>query len=133
MNLVFELDNVLCVPNADYLACKPIANAIEFVQFCRKKGHHITIWTQRTNLMEHKIKTERWLLLHQIPYDRLIFDKPRGPVYVDETPSNAKYYQDVTADMYIVASLYEEWKEDDEEWKEDDEEEDRRLRDTCGW
>ncbi len=110
MNLVFELDNVICTPNADYLACKPIANCTEFMQFCQNKGHHITIWTNRNNEMEVKMKTERWLKMHQIPYDRVLFDKPRDPIFVNETPSNAKYYERVgDADMYIVSQLYEEW------------------------
>jgi len=113
MNLVFELDNVICTPNADYLACKPIANCTEFMQFCKKKGHYITIWTTRNNEMEVKMKTERWLKLHQIPFDRVLFDKPRDPIYVNETPSNAKYYEKVgDADMFIVSRLYEEWIED---------------------
>ena len=110
LNLVFELDNVICTPNADFMACKPIANCTEFMQFITKKGHNITIWTNRSNEMEAKMKTERWLKLHQIPYDRLLFDRPRDPVFISETPSNAKYYKKLgDADMYILSSLYEEW------------------------
>ena len=52
MNLVFDLDNVICTPNADLLACRPIANAVSFMQWCKKRGHHITIWSQRLNDME---------------------------------------------------------------------------------
>jgi len=109
MNLVFEMENVICTPNADIMSCKPIANAIDFIQFCRKRGHHITIWTKRSNEMETKMKTERWLALHQIIYDRLLFDKPREPVFICETPSNAKYYKGI-GDNAIIAELYEEWK-----------------------
>jgi hypothetical protein len=59
--------------------------------------------------METKMKTERWLALHQIIYDRLLFDKPREPVFICETPSNAKYYKGI-GDNAIIAELYEEWK-----------------------
>ena len=61
--------------------------------------------------MEAKLKTESWLK------DRanslmigLIFDRPRTPVFVDETPANCKYFTH-TNDVYVVAGLYEEWKE----------------------
>ena len=30
--------------------------------------------------------TEEWLYINQIPYNRLIFDRPNDPVFVDETP-----------------------------------------------
>ena len=111
MNLVFELENVICTPHADFNHCKPIVNVIEFMQWLRKTGHGITIWSKRKNEMESKIKTEQWLHLNQIPYDRLLFDKPRHAIYVDETPSNCKYFTH-TNDMYVVASLFNDWKEE---------------------
>tara|TARA_R100001163_G_C5067720_1_gene207092 strand:+ start:6343 stop:6687 length:345 start_codon:yes stop_codon:yes gene_type:complete len=111
MNLVFELENVICTPHANFDSCKPIVNVIEFMQWLRKEGHGITIWSKRKNEMESKIKTEQWLRLHQIPYDRLLFDKPRNSIYVDETPSNCKYFTH-NNDMYIIASLFEDWKKD---------------------
>jgi hypothetical protein len=111
MNLVFELEHVICSPNADYDLCKPIANVTEFMQWLKKEGHHITIWTKRFNDLGTKLKTEEWLKIHQISYDRLIFDRPRNAIFVDETPSNCKYlgYND---DVIAVAALFEEWKKE---------------------
>ena len=121
MRLVFDLDGVICTPpkgiqfgKIEYIKnSMPIANAVEFMQWLKKNGHKITIWTDRPNDLAVKFATEQWLDLEQVPYDRLIFDKPKGPVYVTETPSNSKYFKHVT-DNSIVAMLFEEWKE----WKQ---------------
>jgi hypothetical protein len=74
-----------------------------------KKNHHITIWCERPNDLSVKIQTEKWLELHQVPYDRLLFDRPSSYVNVDETPSHAKFYKHL-GDLGIVAEMYEEWK-----------------------
>jgi|TARA_R100000049_G_C1941248_1_gene85459 hypothetical protein len=111
MNLVFGLEHIICTPHADFDKCKPLANVTEFMQWLKKEKHHITIWTQRFSNLESKLKTEKWLKIEQIPYDRLIFDKPRNPVFVNETPANCKYFN-YANDVYVVAGLYEEWKED---------------------
>ena len=118
MKFVFELDGVICTPPegvqfgiVEYVQhSKPIANATEFMQWLRKEGNSITIWSRRPNDLAVKFATEQWLDLHQIPYDRLIFDRPDDAIYVNETPANAKYfgYDD---DVTIVAALFEEWKE----------------------
>jgi hypothetical protein len=62
-----------------------------------------------------KLATEQWLKLHQVAYDRLIFDRPDDAIYVNETPSNAKYFS-YDEDVKIVGTLFEEWKQ---EWRND--------------
>jgi len=111
MNIVFELEHVICSPHADFNLCRPLANVTEFMLWLKKEGHHITIWTRRCNELEVKMKTESWLKINQIPYDRLIFDRPRTPVFVDETPANCKYFGH-SDDVYIIAGLFEEWKKE---------------------
>lgn len=103
MNLVFALDGVISHEN------KPLINVVEFMQWLKKEGHHITIWTTRENTLENKMDTEKWLEVEQVMYDRLIFDRPQHPIFVDETPPNAKYYR-AWGDNQIVADLFEEWK-----------------------
>ena len=118
MKFVFELDGVICTPPkgvqfgiVEYVQhCKPIANATEFMQWMRMEGHTITIWSKRPNDLAVKFATEQWLDLHQVPYDRLLFDRPDAPIYVNETPANAKFYS-YDDDVAIVAALFEEWKE----------------------
>ena len=105
MNLVFDLDGVICHND------KPLINVIEFMQWLKKQGHHITVWSTRLNTLEIKLKTEKWLQTEQIPYDRLLFDKPDNPVFVNDTPPNAKYFK-TFGDNDIVAALFDEWVED---------------------
>ena len=42
--------------------------------------------------------------------DRLLFDRPDYPIFVNETPCNAQYF-DYDDDTRTVAMLFEEWKE----------------------
>ena len=121
MKLVFNLDGVICTPPkgvqfgvVEYVKNSlPIENAIEFMQWIKRKGkgNEIMIWTNRPNDLAVKFATEQWLDIHQVPYDRLLFDRPDEPIYVNETPANAKYYR-YDSDVQIVAELFEEWKEE---------------------
>ena len=109
MNLVFNLDGVICTPAENYTQCKPLANVVEFMQWLQTKKHHITIWACRPNTLQSKLATESWLEVEQIPYDRLLFDSPHEPIFVDETPPNSKYYT-YYGDNSITSMLFEEWK-----------------------
>ena len=119
MNLVFSLDHVICTPPKGMKAgiynymdsCLPIEDTNEFMQWCKKNGHHITIWTERPNDLAVKVATEAWLEMNQVPYDRLLFDRPHDYITVDEAPSHAKFYKHI-GDMSVVAEMYEEWKND---------------------
>ena len=119
MNLIFDLDGVICVPPSGlaraqsilYEHCLPLANVTEFMQWLKKENHHITIWCSRHNDLGTKMATEEWLKTNQISYDRLLFDRPSEPVYVLDTPPNAKYYADF-GDNSIIEMLFNEWKEE---------------------
>jgi len=119
MNLVFSLDGVICTPPKgievgvySYIgSCLPIEDTNEFMQWCKKNGHHITIWAERPNDLAVKVATETWLEINQVPYDRLLFDRPDNYVDIDEAPSHAKFYKHI-GDMSVVAEMYEEWKYD---------------------
>ena len=123
MKLVFNLDGVICTPPKgiqfgviEYIEkSKPIANAVEFMTWLKQREHEIIIWTNRPNDLAVKFATEQWLDLHQVPYQRLPFDRPDDAIYVNETPNNAKYYA-YDDDVNVVAELFEEWKK---EWKND--------------
>ena len=124
MKFVFNLDGVICTPPKgiqfgiiEYIEnSKPIANSIEFMQWLHKEND-IIIWTNRPNDLAVKFATEQWLDVNQVPYDRLLFDRPDDAIYVNETPSNAKYYA-YDDDVKIVAELFEEWKK---EWSKNGE------------
>ena len=129
MKFVFDLDGVICTPPKgiqfgviEYIEkSKPIANAVEFMTWLKQKEHEIIIWTNRPNDLAVKFATEQWLDLHQVPYQRLLFDRPDDAIYVNETPNNAKYYA-YDDDVKVVAELFEEWKK---EWKNDRQQEQR--------
>tara|TARA_X000001388_G_C2179429_1_gene102990 strand:+ start:254 stop:652 length:399 start_codon:yes stop_codon:yes gene_type:complete len=119
MNLVFSLDGVICTPPKgievgvySYIgSCLPIEDTNEFMQWCKRNGHHITIWAERPNDLAVKVATETWLEINQVPYDRLLFDRPDSYIDIDEAPSHAKFYKHI-GDMSVVAEMYEEWKND---------------------
>jgi len=119
MKLVFNLDDVICTPAKgikfglpDYIEnCLPIEDTIEFMTWLHSRKHHITIWCERPNDLAVKLQTEQWLKLNQVPYDRLLFDRPPNFINVNETPSHAKFYK-ALGDLGIVAEMYEEWKND---------------------
>ena len=116
MKLLFNLDDVICTPAKgikfglpDYIkSFLPIEDTTEFMIWLKKKNHHITIWCERPNDLAVKMQTEEWLEIHQVPYDRLLFDRPTNFVNVDETPSHAKFYKHL-GDLGIIAQMYEEW------------------------
>ena len=110
MNIVFLMDGVICSPHENYNNCRPIENVVEFMQWLKAEGRHITIWCERELTAENKYITETWLTLYQIPYDRLLFDRPKDPVFVTETPSHAKYYKHMD-DNDVISMLFEEWRE----------------------
>tara|TARA_R110002110_G_scaffold378550_1_gene589061 strand:- start:3719 stop:4111 length:393 start_codon:yes stop_codon:yes gene_type:complete len=119
MNLVFTMDGVICTPAkgikfgvVDYFDnCLPIEDTNDFMLWCKKNKHHITIWCERPNDLAVKVATEFWLELNQVPYDRLLFDRPEQFINVDEAPSHAKFYKHI-GDMSVVSQMYEEWKND---------------------
>ena len=45
-----------------------------------------------------KLTTEKWLELNEIPYDRLLFDRPDYPVFINETPSRTHYQEHTIKD-----------------------------------
>ncbi len=113
MNIVFNLDGVICKDENDRILWKharPLVNVTEFMHWLHDNGHHITIWCERPNEMEIKLMTENWLKIEQIPYNRLLFDRPKDPVYVNDTPPNAKYFK-AWGDNEVISLLFEEWKE----------------------
>ena len=118
MHFVFDLDGVICTPAkgiqfgiVEYVEnCKPIANVSQFMHWLKENNHLIVIWCSRPNDLAVKLATETWLELNEIPYNRLLFDRPEYPVFVDETPANAKYFS-YDDNVRIIAELFEEWKE----------------------
>ena len=111
MNLVFGMDGVICTPCKTYdevERARPLANVRDFMMWLKENDHKITIWCKRPNSLDWVMSTKDWLLENQIPYDRVLFERPYNPVMVTETPPNCKHYRH-DPDLSIIASMFEEW------------------------
>lgn len=61
--------------------CSPIPEAIAKVNELFNKGHDIWIWTSRFSI-DYYI-TVFWLEKHGVKYHKLILDKPKVDIYID--------------------------------------------------
>ena len=117
MHFIFDMDGVICSPAkgvqfgiVEYVEnCKPIANVSQFMHWLKENNHLIVIWCSRPNDLVVKLATETWLELNEIPYNRLLFDRPDYPIFINETPANAKYFS-YDDNVRMLAELFEEWK-----------------------
>jgi len=112
MNIVVGMDGVLCTPCDDFMEahkCKPITNAVEFLNWLVKEGHHITIWCERSNELSWVMATREWCSKYSVLYSRLLFDRPKHPIFMNETPANAELFS-YDHDVEAIAHLFKEWK-----------------------
>jgi capsule biosynthesis phosphatase len=97
----FDLDNTLVTfpkITGDYSTVEPIEKNIKFLNFLKKLGHHITIYTARkmrthngdVKKVEKEIKnlTLEQLNKFRIKYDQIIFGKPYAHFYIDDLAIN---------------------------------------------
>lgn len=81
-SIVFDLDGVLCEETKPYSKAKPIEEGIYLLNFFKRKGYKIIIYTSRRK-KDEKL-TKQWLKKYQIKYDKLIFNKPKADLYIDD-------------------------------------------------
>lgn len=95
--LVVDFDGTLCqqTPGGEaYFTAKPEQDVIDLVNKRKDDGWSVVVYTARgMNLynwnvgrieLEYREKSERWLRDHGVKYDRLVFGKPPGDLYVDD-------------------------------------------------
>jgi len=101
LRICFDLDNTLVTyPTIinDYNSVKPIEKNIELLNYFRKEGHEIIIYTAR-RMLTHKgnvgkvIKDIAMITINTlekfgIEYDELIFGKPIADIYIDDRAIN---------------------------------------------
>ena len=93
----FDLDNTLVtfpVIDNDYTSVKPIQNNINFLQYLKKLGHTIIIYTARRmrthNGCQGKVLADIGKITFDtldkfdIPYDEIFFGKPEADFYIDD-------------------------------------------------
>lgn len=95
MTFVFDLDDTISRHRGrDFEHATPISATIEKIRQLHAAGHQIVVYSARGQnsckgdlaLIEERNReqVERWLYLNGVKYDRLVFGKPLGDVYVDD-------------------------------------------------
>jgi len=88
-NVLIDMDGVICedIANEQHeqmIYAEELPGVKEAIDKWRVAGHTVTIFTARTDDLKHV--TIAWLKKHNIQYDEIIFNKPRGGnyVYIDD-------------------------------------------------
>ena len=79
-----DIDGTLCVETNrwwEYDVAAPIQEAIHKVNALFGQGHKIIIHTARPE--KDREVTEEWLDKHKVRYHRLVMDKYRADIYID--------------------------------------------------
>ena len=107
--LVIDLDGTICEQTGGgehYFSAKPIQDVIDRVNKLKASGCAIIIHTARgMNLynwnvtrieLEFRSKTEYWLKENGVQYDKLVFGKPPGDMYVDDKAAHVETFLKIT-------------------------------------
>ena len=77
--------------------CPLVRHAWSALRALRRAGFGIILWTGRVEA-ERKV-TEKWLAEHDFPYDKLIMDKPRAVMYIDDFGYHFKNWDDAVQEI----------------------------------
>lgn len=82
--LIVDIDGVLAVEQYNIpISKRPVVSgAPDSVRFLKQKGYKILLFTSRPE--SQKEETIEWLTNSGIPFDDIIFNKPRGIIYIDD-------------------------------------------------
>lgn len=81
MNIGFELDSIICTPIKQMTDISAISEqtvlegAKEMLNEIKAQGHRVIVYTHRN--VSTALETEAWLSKNRVPYDQIIFDRPR--------------------------------------------------------
>ena len=99
--ICFDLDNTLCKTiGSNYKLSKPFDKKIKFVNYLKKKGFYIKIFTSRFMGRNKENRTlakkagykftKNQLKNWKLTYDELIFGKPSFDIFIDDKSLNFK-------------------------------------------
>jgi len=82
--LIVDIDGVLAIEQDNLLLEErvPVEGAQESIRRLKQKGYIIILCTSRFHWQ--KAATIEWLERNNIPFDDIIFGKPRGILYIDD-------------------------------------------------
>lgn len=96
-NLVIDIDGVIAtiVTDGNYKNANPITKNITYINKLKKAGIKIVLFTARGSMSgkNWKILTKNQLKNWGVLYDKLLFGKPSGDLYIDDkaaTPASLK-------------------------------------------
>lgn len=85
----FDIDGVIAGPcgkmadgRPDYAECEPFPQTVELLRRLNAQSIDVVLHTARWKV--DRMVTEVWLRKHDIPYDKLILDKPLADAYIDD-------------------------------------------------
>lgn len=83
-SLIIDIDGVLAVERLDIPLEERsvVGDAQNSIKLLQQKGYKIILLTSR--FRSQKDATIEWLLKNDIPFDDIIFGKPRGILYIDD-------------------------------------------------
>lgn len=97
MKICVDMDGTICENKSvdqDYYDVQPIKDAVETLNYFKKKGYYIVIHTARGMrtynnnegkiIAAHSKKLIDWLNKWNIPYDELLFAKPHVDYFIDD-------------------------------------------------
>lgn len=102
MIIAIELDNIIASPVSNFVAlnevekCEVKSLSKESLEDLKKLGHTIIIYTSRDASLGPA--TETWLQKNKIPYNRIVFNKPRVDLVIDRNAYKFSNWASLFAD-----------------------------------
>ena len=112
MIIAVDIDNTLCEPvfsskdNQSCLKVKSYPNIVQLVKDLKSKGHTIILFTHRHSCTYKA--TKQWLKDNNIPYDKLIMNKIKYDLLIDDKAlPPLEYLNSTMIEQY--ASMVRKW------------------------
>ncbi len=90
----FDIDGTITneTEGWDYISRTPRKDVIKKIQSIHKLKHPIILWTSRLEI--DRYITVKWLKKFDVPYNRIIFDKPTWDLYVCDKSINIEHWME---------------------------------------
>ena len=96
--IICDIDGVLCENNrVKYSTKSPFKYHIDKLNKWYELGHRIELFTSRPS--KGRKETEQWLEDNNVKHHKLIMDKPRGDIYIDDKGINSAKMGDLTLEI----------------------------------
>lgn len=104
ISIVFDIDDTICNNrNRDYVNATPNKSVIKKINKLHESGAKITLYTSRGMvscngdiekiIKKNKAVLEKWLEKNHVKYDKLVFGKPLGDMYIDDKCMNVRDFE----------------------------------------